>query len=174
MLNLTCTAEGDPMPTIRWTKDASYIIPNVQLENNNRNLVIRNVVIHNQGVYRCIAQNSAGDAFSSAMIVVQGKFNSMIPWDFEYQIFPFCSWPQSEPYLSDAIECQTSGVNFYRIYSIFTLFVFICGGRLPVLCWLVGAPPICHLAKNEKCALIPDSINCSNAHITYKRICRLW
>ena len=83
------------MPTIRWTKDASYIIPNVQLENNNRNLVIRNVVIHNQGVYRCIAQNSAGDAFSSAMIVVQGKFNSMIPWDFGNQIFPFCSRPQS-------------------------------------------------------------------------------
>ena len=82
------------MPTIDWTKDGSYIIPNVQLENNNRNLIIRNVAIDDQGVYRCTAQNRAGSAFSSAMIVVEGKFR---PWDFGDHILPFCFILKSEP-----------------------------------------------------------------------------
>ena len=50
---------------------------------------------------------------------------------------------------------------YFFVFICFHLFVclFVClfflgggGNRLPVLCWLVGAPPICHqchLAKNE-------------------------
>ena len=97
------------MPTIDWTKDGSYIIPNVQLENNNRNLIIRNVAIDDQGVYRCTAQNRAGSAFSSAMIVVEGKFR---PWDFGDHISPFCFIPKSEPWLSGSFE------HLLNIFSI--------------------------------------------------------
>ena len=43
-------------------------------------------------------------------------------------------------------------ILYFIIFIIF-IFLFFCGGcRLPFLCWLVGAPPICHqchLAKND-------------------------
>ena len=54
------------------------------------------------------------------------------------------------------IQPKSSNREFLK-WARFVLFLFFrvsFGGRLPVLCWSVSAPPLCHqchLAKNEMC-----------------------
>ena len=77
-LLLTCNATGYPTPSISWTKDGSVINasgdPRIGIAEQNTKLRIINASRVDDGLYRCVASNSLGNATSNAAILdVQSK-----------------------------------------------------------------------------------------------------
>lgn len=74
---LTCIAEGHPTPDVMWEKDSRRNYPALRegrLEvSDTGSFVIRNVQPDDQGIYKCIAKNTADTIFSEAAINVIGK-----------------------------------------------------------------------------------------------------
>ena len=69
----SCFAEGNPSPTVTWTKNEARlnVTANSRLTftqtNNNHSLIIKTVHRADSGQYRCVAKNnSLGGATSSA------------------------------------------------------------------------------------------------------------
>ena len=59
-VSLTCNVNGDPRPSISWTKanDLSPLsLPKFQLSNYNQTLKIMNVSLREQGTYICETRN---------------------------------------------------------------------------------------------------------------------
>ena len=69
-MTLSCNVSGDPVPTISWTRDATIISRSgdsrISFDAENKNLTITNVSRADDGVYRCVADNSLGNATSNA------------------------------------------------------------------------------------------------------------
>ena len=78
-MTLSCNASGDPVPTISWTKDGSIISASgdwrISFGADNKVLIISNVSREDEGEYRCVANNSLGNASSNAAFLnVRCKF----------------------------------------------------------------------------------------------------
>jgi len=78
-MTLSCNASGEPVPTISWTKDGSIISASgdsrISFVAENKELTITNVSRADEGEYRCLANNSLGNASSNAAFLnVQCKF----------------------------------------------------------------------------------------------------
>ena len=71
-LNLTCSVDGDPLPTVQWTKDGNTSIPSAQFTQGNSILVIASVQIPDEGLYECTARSRARVDSSKANVKVQG------------------------------------------------------------------------------------------------------
>ena len=54
---LTCEVSGDANASVTWTKDGLSSIARAQFENNEKILIIRDVVPGDSGVYECKAMN---------------------------------------------------------------------------------------------------------------------
>ncbi|KAL5006010.1 hypothetical protein ScPMuIL_017168 [Solemya velum] len=71
---LTCVAEGHPRPDITWEKDSSRNFPALRegrlTVSNDGSFIIRNVQPDDQGIYRCIAKNTADTIFTEAPISI--------------------------------------------------------------------------------------------------------
>ena len=67
-MTLSCNVDGQPEPTISWTKDGSAISNNsrISLSDDNKQLNIAKVNVTDSGEYRCVATNSLGNATSNA------------------------------------------------------------------------------------------------------------
>ena len=67
-VNLSCNVDGNPVPTISWTRDESPVITSerISISDDKKQLTITNVKRTNSGEYRCVANNSLGDATSNA------------------------------------------------------------------------------------------------------------
>ena len=79
-MTLSCNASGDPVPTVSWTKYGSIISASgdsrISFWADNKELNIANVSTADEGEYRCVANNSLGNASSSAAFLnVQCKFD---------------------------------------------------------------------------------------------------
>ena len=75
---LPCNATGNPVPTISWTRDESPVITSerISISDDKKQLTITNVKRTNSGEYRCVANNSLGDATSNAATLnVQCKYS---------------------------------------------------------------------------------------------------
>ena len=75
-VTLSCNATGNPSPSISWTKAGSAVnSPRVSSSSGNKQLTITNVNRSDSGDYRCVANNSIGDAVTSngAILDVQCK-----------------------------------------------------------------------------------------------------
>ena len=70
---LTCEVSGDPEPSVIWTKDGDTNITRAQFKNNNRILVIKDILPGDKGVYECKASNVFGESRTATIIVVAGK-----------------------------------------------------------------------------------------------------
>ena len=72
---LSCTVAGNPAPDVIWTKDGQTLnIPadqrlNVSFTENTSSLTITNVVRGDQGLYRCVANNSVQNSTSNPGIL---------------------------------------------------------------------------------------------------------
>ena len=67
-LTLSCSADGNPVPTISWTKDGSPISsnPRISFSADNQQLTIKDVRRTYSGEYRCVAHNRLGNETSKA------------------------------------------------------------------------------------------------------------
>ena len=80
-VTLSCSAGGNPVPTISWTKNGSPIntvaYSSISFSEDKKQLNIMNVSRIDSGEYRCVANNSVGNATSDAATLdVQCKYNA--------------------------------------------------------------------------------------------------
>lgn len=69
-MNLTCTVTADPEASIRWFKDDSENIPGAIYSQGNAILILKNVTLTDEGWYKCLVKNRAGNATSEAYIEI--------------------------------------------------------------------------------------------------------
>ena len=64
-LTIFCNASGNPLPTISWTKDGNSVDTSNSSRRNlsyeGKQLTVTNVSREDNGVYRCVAENSLGN-----------------------------------------------------------------------------------------------------------------
>ena len=82
-VTFTCKVNGNPVPTISWTRDGSLInntnnnLTRISLSRDKKQLTITNVNRTDSGKYRCVASNSLGHETSkAASLDVQCKYRS--------------------------------------------------------------------------------------------------
>lgn len=67
-LTIFCNASGNPLATISWTKDGNSVDTNNSSRRNlsceGKQLTVKNVSRGDNGVYRCVAENSLGNVMS--------------------------------------------------------------------------------------------------------------
>jgi len=81
-LMLACSARGDPRPTVQWQKrngtggrwmQVTRASERYKVQRSG-NLVIRRLLASDAGLFRCVAENTVGSAYSAAAtLVVQGQ-----------------------------------------------------------------------------------------------------
>ena len=75
-VTMVCNATGDPEPAYSWTKDSITLTSSdhhVDLLDNGRKVVIRNVTTRDDGVYQCVAFNIQGNVSTTGNLTVHGK-----------------------------------------------------------------------------------------------------
>ncbi|KAK3696591.1 hypothetical protein QZH41_017445, partial [Actinostola sp. cb2023] len=111
-LNLTCTADGYPEPTITWTKSPGTITkPNI-----GNMYTILSAKRSDTGTYKCTASNGiASDAMASIQVTVQstGKISDTGTYK--------CT--ASNGILSDAMTSMQVTVQYYAAEIYQTLFI---------------------------------------------------
>ena len=82
-MTFTCGVDGNPVPTISWTRDGSLVknsndnFTRIRFSADNRQLTITNVRRTDSGEYQCVAKNRVGDETSyAASLDVQCKYKS--------------------------------------------------------------------------------------------------
>ena len=68
-VTFTCSADGDPMPNITWSKENGLLAVNRSVEIEG-NLLLVNVSREDSGNYTCNATSEVGSILSSAELVV--------------------------------------------------------------------------------------------------------
>ena len=78
LLELHCTVEGQPLPTVQWFKRDICIdnTPDYNITFNNGEAILRfdELFLDDQAEYTCQATNPAGSASTTASITVQRNF----------------------------------------------------------------------------------------------------
>ncbi|XP_014250092.1 inactive tyrosine-protein kinase 7-like [Cimex lectularius] len=69
-LHLTCQVEGTQPLKIQWFRNGDGLLTVENVNTTGRDLVVKGLKPHDNGVYRCLASNDAGTAHSSNRIVV--------------------------------------------------------------------------------------------------------
>ncbi|XP_021344835.1 hemicentin-1-like, partial [Mizuhopecten yessoensis] len=67
-VNLTCTAEGFPVPSFYWLRDNKLMIPNERIQINGPHISFANMFLGDQGQYQCLAENLAGEDNVTAIL----------------------------------------------------------------------------------------------------------
>ena len=69
-MTLSCNVDGNPVPTTSWTRGGSPVNtnnnPRISFPADNTQLTITNLSRTDSGEYRCVANNSLGNATSNA------------------------------------------------------------------------------------------------------------
>jgi len=69
---LKCLATGNPPPKVTWTKAGEDLSsPSITVSGNN--LMVRNAVVTDRGVYLCSAENSAGSDRASSFLEIEPR-----------------------------------------------------------------------------------------------------
>ena len=63
-VTLSCNVEGNPEPSISWTRDRSPVNASgrISISEDKRQLTITNLKRTDNGTYRCVGNNSLGNA----------------------------------------------------------------------------------------------------------------
>ncbi|ERE83861.1 netrin receptor DCC-like protein, partial [Cricetulus griseus] len=70
-IEFECAVSGKPVPTVNWMKNGDVVIPSDYFQIvGGSNLRILGVVKSDEGFYQCMAENEAGNAQSSAQLIV--------------------------------------------------------------------------------------------------------
>ncbi|KAM7320498.1 hypothetical protein ACRRTK_020941 [Alexandromys fortis] len=80
-IEFECAVSGKPVPTVNWMKNGDVVIPSDYFQIvGGSNLRILGVVKSDEGFYQCVAENEAGNAQSSAQLIVPKPGKT---WDLE-------------------------------------------------------------------------------------------
>ncbi|XP_073702998.1 immunoglobulin superfamily DCC subclass member 3 [Garra rufa] len=106
----TCQAQGVPDPHLIWLKNGKILTPgvNVKLTNNNSTLAVTRITAEDEGIYQCIAENSAGTNQASARLAVSPSVDlPEAPQDLTVTPLSTTSlqvrWTQPEPHVTAGI-----------------------------------------------------------------------
>lgn len=79
-VTFTCSANGDPMPNITWSKENGNLPVNRSVETQG-SLLLLNLSREDSGNYTCNATNAVGSILSSAELFVHSvlKFTGLPP-----------------------------------------------------------------------------------------------
>ena len=94
-VTLSCDASGNPVPTFSWTTGGTPVNttanPRISFSSDNKQLTITNVNRSDSGQYRCVANNSIGDAVTSNAVTldVQCKYSEFFFFQCERSPFYF-------------------------------------------------------------------------------------
>uniref|UniRef100_A0A8C4L418 Netrin receptor DCC n=1 Tax=Equus asinus asinus TaxID=83772 RepID=A0A8C4L418_EQUAS len=70
-IEFECAVSGKPVPTVNWMKNGDVVIPSDYFQIvGGSNLRILGVVKSDEGFYQCVAENEAGNAQTSAQLIV--------------------------------------------------------------------------------------------------------
>ena len=78
---LSCDADGNPVPTISWTRIGTHVNSSgrVSFSDDNKQLTIINANRTDSGEYRCVASNSLGNKTSNVTTLdVQCKYSILL------------------------------------------------------------------------------------------------
>ena len=70
---LTCSASGDPRPTISWTKVGEELSASPRISIEGDSLRIRGAAVSDRGMFLCTATSPGGSARASAIIEVEPR-----------------------------------------------------------------------------------------------------
>ena len=104
-VTLNCTVNGNPTPVVRWTKDSEALdIPadqrlSVSFTSHTSSLIIASVVKADQGLYRCVANNSANTSTSyPGMLTVHCEYFDKLEFCFHFELDLYINllypWPR--------------------------------------------------------------------------------
>ena len=93
-VTFTCDVDGNPVPTISWTRDGSLVknvndnFTRISFSHDKKQLTITNVSRTDSGEYRCVAKNRVGDETSNAASLdVQCKYRSCCMLSIRFLVF---------------------------------------------------------------------------------------
>ncbi|XP_075788767.1 netrin receptor DCC isoform X2 [Pelodiscus sinensis] len=70
-IEFECAVSGKPIPTVDWIKNGEVVIPSDYFQIvGGSNLRILGLVKSDEGFYQCVAENDAGNAQSSAQLII--------------------------------------------------------------------------------------------------------
>ena len=73
-MQFQCSVGGDPAPQVLWTKDDGKMpVGRADILEEDKSLIIKNVMLSDQGLYICQAHNSVGQITAKAHLVVHCK-----------------------------------------------------------------------------------------------------
>ncbi|XP_050735745.1 protogenin-like isoform X2 [Eriocheir sinensis] len=114
---LDCIVSGHPPPQVTWYKDGLPVIIEGRIGQTKTNqLVFRNSITSDTGLYQCLAHNDAGYASSWAPIVINSSYNHPDPpQDLRSLVLSSTSvlltW---KPVMSTAEKIKAYSIHFYE------------------------------------------------------------
>ncbi|XP_053264790.1 netrin receptor DCC isoform X4 [Podarcis raffonei] len=70
-IEFECSVSGKPIPTVQWIKNGEVVIPSDYFQIvGGSNLRILGLVKSDEGFYQCVAENDAGNAQTSAQLII--------------------------------------------------------------------------------------------------------
>ena len=100
--NLSCIAQGYPMPNITWVRISGQTLPDGKLRHEGSHFPVQNVKTSDRGIYRCLADNA---------VRPPSVFDTVVQVYFRPRSIPVqSSYGQAENRMFDVtIECRVSG-----------------------------------------------------------------
>ncbi|CAI5439881.1 unnamed protein product [Caenorhabditis angaria] len=85
IIDLECKVTGQPMPSVKWSKDGGPLIEDTRFEWSKEEsrgcyqLRIKKATLHDEGTYRCVATNENGSATTKSFVRIDdGKGASVV------------------------------------------------------------------------------------------------
>ncbi|KAM4727216.1 protein turtle homolog B-like isoform 4-T4 [Anableps anableps] len=71
-ITLTCTAFGNPKPSVSWLREDSLLISSAKYKVSDGNLTVLSITREDRGAYTCRAFSPQGEAIHTTRLLVQG------------------------------------------------------------------------------------------------------
>uniref|UniRef100_A0A674EAQ7 Myosin light chain kinase, smooth muscle n=1 Tax=Salmo trutta TaxID=8032 RepID=A0A674EAQ7_SALTR len=145
-LRLQCQVTCDPPATITWTLDGKVIKPSkfIKLSNEGKccSLTIDKALPEDEGQYKCRAENSAGKAECSCMVLVDANFWGHVFFSPLSSVDPTDTNSTAADKKIKKPSTPTSETMPPQIVQFPDDMKILAGEKVEILCKFGGAPPV--------------------------------